>query len=87
MEPAILSENWTARRDGPDFAVTPGMKKTKPGGAPGASTAEEVEHSDRQPGGKGRAADPPAAPQSSPRQETGTGGPPPANNSAPGPKR
>ena len=63
------------------------MKNEKPGGAPGASSAEEVERAERQPGRKGRATDPPAAAQPNPRQETGTGAPPPGNNSAPSPKR
>lgn len=49
---------------------------------PGASTPEETEHANRQPGPKGHPAE--GGPASEPSKETGVGGPPPDNNSAPG---
>ncbi|MEP6802342.1 MAG: hypothetical protein ABJC07_10415 [Acidobacteriota bacterium] len=59
------------------------MQKQKPGGAAGASTPQEVEETDRQPGGKG-APGQAGAPELPSRRETGVGQAPPGNNSAPG---
>ena len=87
MEPAILSEKRQNAPSGPEIAWTETMKKEKSAGAPGASSAEEVEKTERQPGRKGRPGDPPAAPGANTPQETGTGAPPPGNNSAPAPRR
>jgi hypothetical protein len=59
-------------------------QKNPPGAGSGASTAEEVERTERQPGAKGRK-DEKGAPSPEPG-ETGTGAEAPPNNSVPRPR-
>ena len=76
MEPVILSQG----RSGAELASGAGMPDRSPGDAPGASTAEEVERTERQPGRKGGPAEKgpsPKRPENRGREgATGTGSDP-----------